>query len=81
MTCSTLRLVLCREFGFGIVVTGISPVRVQDQNGALLPKAKEIVERYDKALGREAALRRHTSSTMRGTVGDPGSHAGLHLLR
>ncbi len=33
-----------------------------------LPTAKEIVERYDKALGGPDALRRHNSSTMRGTI-------------
>ncbi len=33
-----------------------------------LPSAKEIVERYDEALGGREALLRHTSSTMRGTT-------------
>lgn len=33
-----------------------------------LPTAKEVVERYDNALGGRAALLSHTSSTMRGTV-------------
>src|SRR5579862_7083207 len=35
---------------------------------ASLPTAKEIVERYDKALGGKAALQQHTSSTMRGIL-------------
>jgi hypothetical protein len=33
-----------------------------------LPKATEIVEHYDQALGGRDAILRHTSSTMRGTV-------------
>lgn len=33
-----------------------------------LPSANEIVERYDQALGGQEAIRRHTSSTMRGTL-------------
>lgn len=33
-----------------------------------LPSAKEIVERYAEALGGRNALRRHSSSTMRGTL-------------
>jgi hypothetical protein len=33
-----------------------------------LPDAKEIVERYDQALGGREAILRHTSSTMRGTM-------------
>jgi len=36
----------------------------QTQTGGTLPSAKEIVAKYDEALGGEAALRRHTSSTM-----------------
>ncbi|HEY3037937.1 MAG TPA: hypothetical protein VGJ66_04325 [Pyrinomonadaceae bacterium] len=39
----------------------------QTQTGGTLPSAKEIVAKYDEALGGEAALRRHTSSTMKGT--------------
>jgi len=39
----------------------------QAQN-AELPTAQEIVAKYDVALGGEAAIRRHTSETMRGTV-------------
>jgi hypothetical protein len=35
---------------------------------AALPTAAQIVARYDRALGGEAALRHHTSSTMRGTT-------------
>ncbi|MGH9747361.1 MAG: hypothetical protein ACRD59_14790 [Candidatus Acidiferrales bacterium] len=35
---------------------------------ASLPTAKEIVARYDEALGSRAAIERHTSSTMRGTT-------------
>jgi hypothetical protein len=33
-----------------------------------LPPAKEIVARYDQALGGREAIERHTSSTMRGTL-------------
>ena len=33
-----------------------------------LPKATEVVARYDEALGGRDAIHRHTSSTMRGTV-------------
>ncbi len=33
-----------------------------------LPKATEVVERYDQALGGRDAILRHTSSTMRGTL-------------
>src|ERR1700684_3332749 len=32
-----------------------------------LPSAKDVVARYDKALGGEEAIRKHTSTTMRGT--------------
>ena len=35
---------------------------------APLPKAEEIVKRYDEALGGRDALLRHTSSTMRGST-------------
>jgi hypothetical protein len=35
---------------------------------ATLPTAKEIVERYDQALGGREAILRHASSTMRGTT-------------
>lgn len=35
---------------------------------AALPSAKEIVARYQKALGGRGALLRHNSSTMRGTI-------------
>jgi hypothetical protein len=38
---------------------------------SLLPKATEIVARYDEALGGRDAILRHTSSTMRGTVDIP----------
>lgn len=53
---SALCLVLTCAVGF-----------VQGQTGPA-PTAKEIVARYVKALGAEAAIRRHTSSTMRGTM-------------
>jgi hypothetical protein len=39
----------------------------QTQTGRTLPSAKEIVAKYDEALGGEAALRRHMSSTIKGT--------------
>jgi hypothetical protein len=37
-----------------------------------LPSAKEIVERYDNALGGRDAIMRHTSSTARGSTDVPG---------
>ena len=40
----------------------------QTQSGGTLPNAKQIVAKYDEALGGEAALRRHTSSTTKGTI-------------
>jgi hypothetical protein len=39
----------------------------QTSTGGTLPSAREIVANYDEALGGEVALRRHTSSTMKGT--------------
>ncbi len=38
-----------------------------------LPAAKDIVARYDAALGGRAAILKHTSTTMRGTITIPGS--------
>jgi hypothetical protein len=54
----------------------------QTQTGGTLPSAKEIVAKYDEALGGEAALRRHTSSTMKGTneVHGQSSDAAVRLL-
>lgn len=63
-----MRLVLCCAVGFGLAGAGILSRRAHAQGGDPLPTAKEIVARYDKALGGEAAIRRHTSSTMRGTL-------------
>jgi hypothetical protein len=54
--------------GFGLVGVAISEASAQEQSGMPLPMAKEIVARYDKALGGEEAFRRHSSSTMRGTM-------------
>jgi hypothetical protein len=65
---SSLRLALCCAVGFGLVAAVISPARAQMQSASPLPTAKEVVARYDKALGGEAAFRRHNSSTMRGTL-------------
>lgn len=50
--------------------------------GSSLPSAKEIVEHYDEALGGQDALRRHTSSTMRGNteVRQPGTVAKLSFV-
>ncbi len=45
---------------------------------APLPKATEIVERYDQALGGREAILKHTSSTMRGTL---EIHDGSNVLR
>jgi hypothetical protein len=38
-----------------------------------LPSAKDVVARYDEALGGSAAILKHTSTTMRGTITLPGS--------
>lgn len=65
---SVLQLALCCALGFGFVASSILPARAQAQNASSLPSAKDVVARYDKALGGEAAIRRHTSSTMRGTI-------------
>jgi hypothetical protein len=46
--------------------------------GAALPDAKEIVERYDQALGGRDAILTHTSSTMRGTL---EIHQGNQVVR
>lgn len=43
-----------------------------------LPSAKEVVERYDRALGGREAILRHTSSTMRGAL---EIHDGANVLR
>ena len=40
----------------------------QGTTSAALPTAKDIVARYDEALGGRDAIKRHTSSTMRGTT-------------
>lgn len=60
-------LVYC-AIGFNLRAARNSPAHAQAQRAASLPAAKEVVARYDKALGGEAAVRRHTSSTMRGTL-------------
>lgn len=62
---AVLRTVLCCALGLGLAAVVFSPVRTRAQgpSRAPLPSAKEIVARYDKALGGEAAIRRHTSST------------------
>jgi hypothetical protein len=50
------------------VGAAISPqLRGQAQTAGTLPSPTEIVAKYDQALGGEAALRRHISSTMKGT--------------
>lgn len=54
--CSLLMLFCC-AVGLGVAAADSS-----------LPSAKELVERYDKALGGRDAIMRHTSSTMRGTT-------------
>ncbi|MGA8144584.1 MAG: hypothetical protein WB987_11900 [Candidatus Acidiferrales bacterium] len=50
---------------------GVPRPPAQNSSGTALPTAKDVVARYDRALGGEAALRRHTSSTMRGTMEIP----------
>jgi len=44
-----------------------------------LPPAKDVVARYDEALGGRAAILKHTSTTMRGTITIPGSGHGMVL--
>jgi len=70
-----LRTVLSCAVAFGLAASVISPARTraQAQNAPPLPSAKEVVARYDKALGGEAAIRRHSSSTMRGTIETQGA--------
>jgi len=58
------RRFLCLTPLLGLCVGWFGFVR----SDAALPSAKEIVERYDEALGGRDALRRHTSSTTRGTM-------------
>jgi hypothetical protein len=52
----------------GIGAAVLPQLCAQTQTGGTLPSAREIVAKYDEALGGEAALRRHTSSTMKGTI-------------
>jgi hypothetical protein len=59
-TCSVMCFVLALSFSY---ITFGTAAR-----NTPLPKAKEIVERYDQALGGRDALQSHTSSTMRGTI-------------
>jgi len=59
-----LPIVLVLGVGAGVV----PQLGGQTQTGGTLPSAKEIVAKYDEALGGEAALRRHTSSTTKGTI-------------
>lgn len=59
--------------GFGLVGVTISEASAQAQSGMPLPMAKEIVARYDKALGEEEAFGRHSASTMPGTMEIPGA--------
>jgi hypothetical protein len=51
-----------------VLVSVLAGLATFGQIDSALPAAKEVVARYDKALGGEAAIRRHTSSTMRGTL-------------
>jgi hypothetical protein len=60
-------LLFC-AMGFGLVGGAVSEPCAQGQSGTPLPTAKEIVARYDQALGGEEAFRRHSSSTMRGRM-------------
>lgn len=65
--CSLLMLFCC-AVGLGVAAAD-----------SALPSAKEIVERYDKALGGRDAILRHTSSTMRGTT-DVQTATGIATL-
>jgi hypothetical protein len=67
-TCPAMRFLLISVLGFGLAAACILPLRAQAPKGVALPSAKEIVARYEQALGGEAAIRRHTSITMRGTL-------------
>jgi hypothetical protein len=56
---------------FGLLPASISPHsprRFDDGLGQVLPTARQVVARYDSALGGVDALRRHTSATLRGTA-------------
>jgi hypothetical protein len=67
------------EIAFAVIVAIALPyLRAQAQSPAL-PTTKEVVARYDQALGGEAALRRHTSSTTRGTT-EVHTHSGVLTL-
>jgi len=44
-----------------------------------LPTAKEVVDRYDEALGGREAIMKHSSSTMRGTTRVPGPNGTVDL--
>lgn len=45
-----------------------------------LPTAKEVVDRYDEALGGREAIMKHSSSTMRGATRVPGPNGGMMEL-
>jgi len=71
----SLARVLAGLFCFAIALGAVAA-------DSALPSAKEIVERYGKALGGREAIMRHTSVTMRGTtdVQAPSGTATLALV-
>lgn len=69
-----VNLVACFLLAFCSCFTALGVV---DTNNPL-PSAKEIVARYDEALGGRSAIMRHTSSTTRGTM---EAHDGATVLR
>ena len=62
------RKALTIVFVLGVGAGVVPHLGGQTQTGGTLPSAKEILVKYDEALGGEAALRRHTSSTTKGTI-------------
>ena len=63
-----LPVAICFISGIGLTAWKISPAPGGGAAASNLPTAKEIVARYDEALGGHEAMLRHTSCTMRGTL-------------
>jgi hypothetical protein len=67
-----LQIIALASFGF------FAALRISAAD-APLPTAKEVVERYDEALGGREAIMKHSSSTMRGTTRVPGPNGMVDL--
>jgi len=66
----------------GIAISLAAGGRISRTGGSAaspLPTAKEIVARYDEALGGRVAILRHTSCTMRGTLEIHGEKGSVSL--